>query len=265
MKQNEKENGESGRRVTEVTVDELLQLEQLKIDQIGKQPEDVPKATEELEVVVKVTDNLSVNLKCNADVTPVELLTRLVTEIRELTSQINSTNLQAKLIPQEDNTTDSTQQADELSSALNQITTVKELLINKQVPTLKLELSPRPTNTNGTSDTTSKDLVRGSDASGDRGLPASPRLLTSEGQGLTPRKKDLTPRPVEERPSLVTYVNTLLKLNDRASISPEDKKNVAKKYKRPKRDKKSNTSSANTKKTSRTMRSSTYIRALLAV
>jgi hypothetical protein len=269
LTQNDKNNGETGRRATEVTVDELLQLEQLKLDLIGKRPEGVPKANEELEVTVKVTENLSVNLKCNADVTPVDLLTRLVTEIRELTSQINSTSLQAKLmVPKEIDNNTLKQETDQVSNALNHISTVKELLMKQQVavPTLKLELSPRPSTATDTGDgkdskpnTASDSTVAGKDSArgdantnGERVLP--PGSVSSDGLGLTPRKKDLTPRPAEERPSLVAYMNTLLKLNERAAISSEDKK-IAKKYKRPKRDKKSNSSSSN-KKTSRTMRSS---------
>lgn len=229
---------------------------------MGKLPEASPNANEEMEVVVKLSDNMSVNLKCNANVTTVDLLTQLVAEIRDLTTQINSNNLEAKLtVPQEDKDNIS-QQQDTLSEALTQISTVKELLVKKQVPTLKLELSPRstPNTASGTVDSTTNDGVGSREVSRiSQESERSAAILSRPGsndQGLTPRKKDITPRPVEERPSLVTYMTTLL--GDRAAISPEDKKNIAKKFKRPtKRDKKANNSSSALKKTARTMRSST--------
>jgi hypothetical protein len=254
--------------VTEVTVAELLQLEQLNGEQMGKLPDSSPKATEEMEVVVKLTDSLSVNLKCNANVTTVDLLSRLVSEIRDLSTQINSTNLEAKLtVPKEEGQMIIDEQKDKLSEALTQISTVKELLVKHPVPTLKLELSPRP-NINGASNgtNTSSDSVGGSrevsrtsrDSERASVISLSPRPGSGgDAQGLTPRKKELTPRPAEDRPNLVAYMTSLI--GDRAAISPEEKKILAKKFKRPtKRDKKSNNSSSALKKTTRTMRSSTY-------
>lgn len=227
---------------------------------MGKQPDSSPKATEEMEVVVKLTDSLSVNLKCNSNVTPVDLLSRLVSEIRDLSTQINSTNLEAKLTVPQDDPTATNQQQDKLSEAITQISTVKELLVNRPVPTLKLELSPRANTANTTNglDTSSDNVVSRevsrTSRESDRAsvISVSPR---PDVQGLTPRKKDAPQRPADDRPSLVAYMAGLI--GDRAAISPEEKKNLAKKFKRPtKRDKKANNSSASLKKTTRTMRSS---------